>query len=131
MRLEQLDQVLGKSLGLFGQIGATMERFPFEYLFAIGTGHAISEVQAHALCKSEPDLDLEDIVVPGRSMVFEAAFEDWESEVGSLEGQEGFAEVAEEFAAGFLQYIQVAGVINVIANGAFGIRHAVGAGEGG
>lgn len=131
MRLQEQDQIFRKAFGLLGKTGAAVECLTLDCGFASGVQNPVSEVEPNAFREGGPEVDLEHVVVTGGGVVFEPAFEYWESKVERLQGEERLAQVPEELTACLLQDIQVAGVIGVIANGAFGISNAVGAREGG
>lgn len=131
MRLQEQDQIFSKAFGLLGKTGAAVECLTLDCGFASGVQNPVSEVEPNAFREGGPEVDLEHVVVTGGGVVFEPAFEYWESKVERLQGEERLAQVPEELTACLLQDIQVAGVIDVIANGAFGISNAVATREGG
>ena len=68
---------------------------------------------------------MEKIVVSSSAFVFEMALDDWKDGASFLPPEEWFAKMTEEFAARFFKQIQIASVIDVIAERAFGVSDAV------
>ena len=102
-----------------------MEGFGFENQFSQLVGDAVGEVQAHAFGGGGPDFDGQHVVVAGGGFVAQMAFEHGEDGVAFLPLEERGAEVAEEFAARDFEQVQVAPVVNVVADGAIGVGDAV------
>src|SRR5581483_5981632 len=86
---------------------------------------AAAEDKADALGGDDPEFDGELVVVAGGGLVTEAAFDHGEDDVLVLPLAEGDAKVAEEFATGAFQDVQVAGVVNMVADGAVGVGDPV------
>ncbi|MDB6019747.1 MAG: hypothetical protein JWR19_4236 [Pedosphaera sp.] len=88
-------------------------------------GDAVGEVEADAFGVGGPELDGQQVVIAGGGFVAEATFDDGENGVLVLPVEKGGAEVAEEFAAGGFEEVEVAGVVYMVANGAVGVTDAV------
>ncbi len=102
-----------------------MERLGFQDNGARLIDDAIAEVQAHTFGGRYPDLDGQHVVVPRRGLIAQAAFQHRKDGAALLPLQKRGALGAEEFAAGGFEQIQITGVVNVIADGAFGVSHAM------
>ena len=87
---------------------------------------AIGEIEADALGFGEPKVDGEEVVVAGGGFVLEVGFDDGKGDLALLPLEKSGAEVTEEFAAGGFEEVEVAGVVEVVADGAFGVGDAMG-----
>jgi len=124
--LEKLEECFGKALGAFFGGGADVvgEGVHKEGLAVVED--AVGEVEAEAAGLGEPELDGEEVIVSGRGSVMEVGFDDGEGEVLFVKLGAGGAKVTEEFAAGGFEEVEVTGVVDVVAEGAFGVGDAVG-----
>jgi hypothetical protein len=129
-RLKGLDEFGGEALRFFVGGGADMGGGGLKQEGLAFIKDAVGEVEADALGDGGPDVDGEEIIVAGRGFVKEAGLDDGKGEVMRLvKLLEGDAEVAEKFAASGFEEVEVTRIIDVVADGAFGIRDAVGVGE--
>jgi len=91
---------------------------------------SIGECKADWPGGGDADLDGEDIVIPRRSLVAQVTFQHGKNRVLPLPFKERSAQAAEEFAAGGFEDFEVAGVIDVVADGAISVGNAVGCEKG-
>ena len=85
----------------------------------------VSEIQSHFLQGSQPQLNRQQIVITGGGPIKHTALDDWKKDVLLLPMQERRAQMAEELAARFFQDIQVAGVVDMIAQRALRVSYAM------
>lgn len=83
-----------------------------------GVHHAAAERNPDTLGLDDPEFDRDQVIIASRRLEGEPAFDDGEDGIAFLQGGEGMAERSEEFAAGQFQYVEVTGVVNVVADGA-------------
>jgi hypothetical protein len=124
-RFEFGGEFFGEALGFFVATGADVEGFGFEDEFAVLVEDAMAEVEADALDEDGPDFDGEEVVVARHKTITQMSLDDGEDMIALLPFEDGGARGAHEFAAGGLEEVEVAGVVNVIADGAFGVGDAV------
>jgi hypothetical protein len=123
--LQQFDQFFGQPFGPFVQAGADMPGFGLQNEPARLIYNAGGEIQADAFRGSGPKLDGEDVVVAGRRLVAQVTFDDGKDDALLLPLQEGGAQVTEKFAARGFQQVEVTGIVDMIADGAIGVGHAM------
>jgi len=114
-----------QAFGFFIAAGAAVEGFGFENEFAVGVQDAVAKVQPHTLESRQPDFNRQQVVVARGEFVAELRLDDGENIIGFLQGQHRRAECAHEFTARGLQQIEVARMVDVVADGAFGVADAV------
>jgi len=102
-----------------------MEGFGFQNEFAVLVDNAMAEIQPHALDKCRPDFNRQQVIVTRRRFVTQAGFNDGKNNVAFLPLQNRCAEGANEFAARGFEPVEIARVINVVANGTVGVADAV------
>ena len=128
-RVEEVPQFVGErggeANGLFLEVGAGVFGGGFEEEFAGGAEDAVGEGEADAAEIGEPEFNGEAVVVTGGRAVAELTGDDGEDQAGLLNVLQRFAQGAAELAAGGFKQVEVARVINVIADGAFGVGDAV------
>jgi hypothetical protein len=124
-RLKQRSELVGKTFGFVGEGGAGVLGFGFDERSAVLIENAVAEVQANFFSGGEPKLDRELVVVASGRFITETTFDDGKDGVLLLKLGKWHAEMAEEFAAGGFEQVEVARVIDVIADGAVGVSHAV------
>ena len=114
-----------QALGFLGAAGAAVEGFRLQQQFAVLVQDAVAKVHAHALQQRGPDFNRQPVVVARGGFVFQSRFDDGENRVRVLQFQNRRAERAEKFPARRLQQIEIAGMVDVVADGAFGVGDAV------
>ena len=124
-RLQFFRQFFRHSLRLFVNARAGVKGLGFEDELAVLIGDAVAEVQPHSLEKRRPDFNRQQIVVACGRFEAQPRLDDRENHVLFLPVQDGRAERADEFAPRRLEQIEVARVINMVADGAFGVGDAV------
>ena len=102
-----------------------MNGFRFQQELAVLIEDPVAELEPHALHPQHPDLDRQQIVIAGGGFVAQVRLDDGENVAGVLPGQDRAAERAQEFAARRFQQIEIARVIDMVADGAFGVGDAM------
>lgn len=87
--------------------------------------HLVCEIESDAFGGRDPKFNPQHVVVTSGGFVPDAALDDWEDAILGLPLQKRDAKMPKEFAARSLEQIQISRVINVIADGAVGIRDAM------
>jgi hypothetical protein len=129
--LEAVEEIFGEAAGSLIETGACVEGFGFQEGLPGGVQDAVGEIEAHTFEGGEPEGDVQGVVVTCRGLIAQAAFANGKYHALSLPSGEADAGGTEEFSAGGLQQIQIPGIIDVIADGAFGISDAMGVMENG
>ena len=125
MRLKELKQICRQSLEFAFKRGADVLGFSFKDQHAVLIGDAAGEVQPDFFGDGGPDFDAQDIIVFGHGLIAQPAFDDREDGILLLPLEKGAAEMAEEFTARGLQQVEVAAIIDMVADSAFGVSDAV------
>jgi hypothetical protein len=102
-----------------------MERFGFEYQAASLIHDAIRKVQADFFGERQPSFNRQHVIVSRCGFVAEMAFYYRKNRVAFLPLKKCRAEAAKEFATSGFEQIEVAAIIDVIADGAFGVGNAM------
>jgi hypothetical protein len=85
----------------------------------------MAEIQAHFFNGRHPDFNCQQIVVARGKSVIQPRLDDGKNHVVFLPVQNRRAERTDEFAASGLEQIKIARVVNVVADGAFGVSDAM------
>lgn len=129
--LEEGEEIGGRALGaVVGNLGADVGGGGLDEEGVVLVEDVVGKLEADAGGELEPELDGEEIVVLGGGFEGELGVDDGEGEVAFLPLVEGGSEVAEEFSARGFEEVQVTGMIDVIAKGAFCVGDAVSVLEG-
>ena len=119
------DQFRRQALGFFIGRGADMAGNSFGEQCAGGVEDAEADGEANAAHLRDPEFDCQQIIVAGRAFVGDFHANDREGKARFLKLEGGAAEASQEFAARAFQDVEVAGVIDVVADRAFGVNHTV------
>src|SRR5207244_6324917 len=74
----------------------------------------------------QPKFNPQNVIVAGGRLVLKSRFNGRERSVCLLQTAQRNTERAEKFSPGLFEEIEIAGIVNVVPNGAFGISDAVG-----
>ena len=102
-----------------------MKGFGFDNQPAVLVQNAVAEIQPHAFDERGENFNGEQIIVARGRFVAQPRLDDGKNKVRVLQFQNGAAEGAEKFAARGLEQIKIARMINVVADGAFGVADAM------
>ena len=102
-----------------------MKRLAFEDQDFFVFENPKTKIEPGALHQGRPQFDGQDIVVARGRLIAQMTFDDGEKRLLRLQFEQRDAEVPEKFAARGFENIQITRVINVIADGAIGINHAM------
>ena len=87
--------------------------------------NAVTEVESHAIEFSQPKIDGEDVIVTCSANVFEMALDYGKDGVLLLQSQQREPKRTEKLTSDLFENVEVAGIVNMIAHGAFGVGNAV------
>jgi len=114
-------QLLWQAFRFLVQPGADMKGFSFQNQQVGLVRNAVCKIQPHTLDRRGPQLNRQGVIVAGWSLVAKTTFDDGENCIAFLPLQETCAEFTKKRAAGRLEQVEVARVINVVADGALGV----------
>lgn len=89
----------------------------------------VAKLHAEPSMDARHDLDPDQFVISDGRGVSHVGFEDGEQDAFFLKREERGADGAEELAAGLLEEVEEARVVDVVPEGALGVGHAVGVSE--
>jgi len=88
-------------------------------------GDAAGKSQPDLFSDGRPDFNTQNIVVPRHGFVTQPAFDDREDRILFLPFEQRAAELAEEFTARSLQQVEIAAIIDMVADSAFSVSDTV------
>ena len=84
-----------------------------------------AEIEPGTLRQRGPEFNGQDIVVAGRGFIAQMTFDDGEKGVLGLQFEQGSAEMPEKLAPGRFEDIEISRIIDMVADGAIGVNHAI------
>jgi hypothetical protein len=118
-------QFLRQTFWFFINAGADVESFRFKNQFSVLIQNAMAEIHADFFKRRHPDFHRQQIIVARGKFVAQPRLDDGKNKIALLQSQNRLPERAEKFAARGLEQVKIARMINVVADGAFGVSDAV------
>jgi hypothetical protein len=125
IRPESCQQLLRQPFWLFIMAGTAVKSLCLQNQFPVLVQNAVAEIEPHAFHARHPHFNCQQVIVARGEFVAHARLNDRENIPGLLQGQNRLALRAHEFASRGFEQVQITRMVNMIANRAFGVGHAV------